>query len=135
MSHNCSRRDFVRLTLGSGIGMLASRFGLAAQDQVAGAAKAKACILLWLTGGPSQVDTFDVKPELTSFKEIPTAGEAKISEGFPRLAREMKRVSLIRTLHSNDPNHATATYLLHTAYRKTPEIGRASCRERVYVLV
>ena len=87
---------------------------------MAAGGKAKACILLWLTGGPSQVDTFDVKPELTPCKEIETAGEARISEGFPRLAREMKRVSLIRTLHSNDPNHATGTYLLHTAYRKTP---------------
>ena len=115
-----SRRDFVRLTLGSGLGLFASKFGLPAQETVVAGGKAKACILLWLQGGPSQTDTFDVKPELTPFKEIETAGEARISEGFPRLAREMKRVSLIRTLHSNDPNHATATYLLHTAYRKTP---------------
>jgi hypothetical protein len=120
LSHNCSRRDFVRLTLGSGLGLLTSKFGLNAQESVAKEAKAKACILLWLTGGPSQVDTFDLKPELTPLKEIETTGDSKISEGFPRLAGEMKRLSIVRTLHSNDPNHATATYLLHTAYRKTP---------------
>jgi hypothetical protein len=108
------------VTIGSGLGLLASKFGLAAQDPVARGGTAKACILLWLTGGPSQLDTFDPKPGLSSFKEIGTAGEARIAEGFPRLAREMTRISLIRTLHSNDPNHATATYLLHTAYRRTP---------------
>ena len=121
------RRDFVRITLGSGLGLFASKFGLSAQETVVAGAKAKACILLWLQGGPSQTDTFDVKPELTPFKEIETTGEARISEGFPRLAREMKRVSLIRTLHSNDPNHATATYLLHTAYRKTPGLEHPHC--------
>jgi hypothetical protein len=108
------------VTIGSGLGLLASKFGLPAQDSVARGGTAKACILLWLTGGPSQLDTFDPKPGLSSFKDIETAAEARIGEGFPRLAREMRRVSLVRTLHSNDPNHATATYLLHTAYRRTP---------------
>ena len=122
-----SRRDFVRITLGSGLGLFASKFGLSAQDTVARGGTAKACILLWLTGGPSQLDTFDLKPGLSSFKEIDTAGDAKISDGFPRLAREMKRVSLVRTLHSNDPNHATATYLLHTACRKTPGLEHPHC--------
>ncbi len=118
MSHDCSRRDFVRLTLGSGMGLFGSALGLRAQE----ARSRKACILLWLAGGPSQVDTFDPKPDLTPFAEIATAGEARISEGFPRLAKQMKRVSLVRTLHSNDPNHATATYLLHTAYRKAADV-------------
>ncbi len=109
----------MRLTLGTGVGMMASKFGLAAGGQETRTAPGKACVLLWLAGGPSQVDTFDLKPELTPFREIETAAPGlRISEGFPRLAREMKRVSLVRTVHSNDPNHATATHLLHTAYRK-----------------
>ena len=124
MCPECSRRDFVRLTLGAGLGLSASGLGLAAQETRTspstslGAGKAKACILLWLAGGPSQVDTFDPKPDLTPFKAIETASGAKISEGFPRLAKRMKDVSLLRTVHSNDPNHPTATYLLHTSYRK-----------------
>jgi hypothetical protein len=121
LSPRPSRRDFVQLTLGSGLGLLASKFGLGVpQESTRG--RAKACILLWLAGGPSQVDTFDPKPELTPFREIPTSGEARISEGFPQLAREMKRISILRTLSSNDPNHATATYLLHTSYRKAADI-------------
>jgi hypothetical protein len=127
LSHDCSRRGFVRLTLGSGLGLFASKFGLPAQETAARAGKAKACILLWLQGGPSQADTFDLKPDLSPGREIETSGEARISEGFPRLAREMKHVSLVRTLHSNDPNHATATYLLHTAYRKTPGLEHPHC--------
>jgi hypothetical protein len=123
----------VRLTLGGGLGLLASRLGLGQETRTADGGKS--CILLWLAGGPSQVDTFDLKPGLTPFKEIETAApELRISEGFPRLARLAKRLSLVRTLHSNDPNHATATYLLHTGYRKAadlqhPHVGSVICQE------
>lgn len=120
-----NRREFVRVSLAGGLGLYASGLELAARQATGG--KAKACILLWLAGGPSQVDTFDLKPGLTPFKEIPTAGEARISEHFPRLARQMARVSLVRTLHSRDPNHATATYLLHTAYRKAADVEHPHC--------
>ncbi len=119
---NVPRRQFVRLSLGAGIGALGARFGLGAQDTPTGRARAKSCILLWMAGGPSQVDTFDLKPGLTPFKEIESASEARISEHLPRVARQMKRVSLVRTVHSRDPNHATATYLLHTAYRKAADL-------------
>ncbi len=128
------RRQFVRLTVGGGLGLLAAKLGLSAQETRAGG-PGKSCVLLWLAGGPSQVDTFDLKPGLTPFKEIETAApEIRISEGFPRLAKQMKRVSLVRTLHSNDPNHATATYLLHTGYRKAadlqhPHLGSVICQE------
>jgi hypothetical protein len=133
LSHKCGRRDFVRLSVGGGLGALASKLGLAQETRVADTGKS--CILLWLAGGPSQVDTFDLKAGLTPFKEIETAApEIRISEGFPRLAKLARRLSLIRTLHSNDPNHATATYLLHTGYRKAadlqhPHLGSVICQE------
>src|SRR5687768_2525106 len=111
------RRDFVRLTLGG----LLSAPAWAAQQTVA--AKAKACILLWLQGGPSHLETFDPKDGMGPIKAIDTAARGiRIAECYPRLAKEMKRVSLVRTLHSKDPNHATATYLLHTGYRKAPDL-------------
>ncbi|HXX92527.1 MAG TPA: DUF1501 domain-containing protein, partial [Planctomycetota bacterium] len=127
MSPDATRRGFVRLTVGSGLGLLASKFGLPPQDTTPRGGTAKACILLWLTGGPSQHDTFDPKPGLSTLGEIGTSSEARISEGLPRLAREMKRLSIVRTLHSNDPNHATATYLLHTAYPRTPGLEHPHC--------
>ena len=126
MTHacGCNRRDFVKLTLGAGI---ASQFGLPfgfAQDVVKG--PAKSCILLFMWGGPSQLDTFDPKSGSDTqgeFRAIDTAVPGvQISEHLPRLAVQMKDISLIRTLNSRDPNHDTAQYTLHTGYRKAADL-------------
>ncbi|MBV8878534.1 MAG: DUF1501 domain-containing protein, partial [Planctomycetaceae bacterium] len=54
---------------------------------------------------------------------IPTASKAiQISEHLPKSARQMDKVSIIRTLNSKDPNHDTATYYLHTGYRENPDL-------------
>jgi hypothetical protein len=118
-----SRRGFIRLSIGAGAGALGSRL-LAAQDgKTVAAGKAKACILLWLAGAPSHLETFDPHDGLSVIPGIETAAPGlRISEGLPKLAREMRRVSLVRSLHSKDPNHATATYLLHTGYRRMPAL-------------
>lgn len=128
-----SRRDFVRLTLGTAAGLgIASKFGLGwAQDQVNPArAKAKAVILLWMQGGPSQLETFDPKPGTETggpTKAIDTAIKGvQICEHLPQVAKIMDKISLIRTLNSNDPNHETAIYYLHTGYRKEPLVDRPS---------
>jgi hypothetical protein len=116
-----------------GVGMsagaaLAARFGLPllAQDTVAKMAKAKRCILLWMMGAPSQMDTWDPKPGTETggpFAAIPTSAPGiQISEHLPLTAKQMKHLSLIRTVNSRDPNHETAAYLLHTAYRKAADI-------------
>src|SRR5688572_11449283 len=126
MAHcsNCSRRDFVRMSLGAG---LAAGFGFpAALGQSASGAKAKACILLWMQGAQSQLDTWDLKPGTDTggpFKAIKTtAPGVEICEHLPRTAKQMDKVSLVRTLHSRDPNHDTATYFLHTGYRQNPDL-------------
>ncbi len=117
----CSRRDFVRVTLG-GFGLAAAPLGLAATTQAA----AKNVILLWMQGGPSQLETFDPKPGTEHGgpgKAIATktAGLA-IHENLPRVAALSDKFSVIRTLHSKDPNHDTARYLLHTGYRTDPTV-------------
>ncbi len=129
MSHcpNCSRRDFVRMAIGgSAAAGISAKFGLpfaAAQDR---SAKAKACILLWMQGAQSQIDTWDPKPGAETggpFRAIATAAPGvQISEHLQRTAKQMDKVSLIRTLHSKDPNHDTATYLLHTGYRQNSDV-------------
>src|ERR1700722_15906097 len=69
-------------------------------------AKVKNCVLVWLAGGPSHIDPFDPKPDPPAdvrgqFKPIDTAVPGlKISEVFPRLAKVMDRVTLIRGLTS-----------------------------------
>jgi hypothetical protein len=124
MACGCSRRQFVRLSLGAG---LAAQFGmspwLAAQE---GRGPAKRGILLFMWGAPSQLDTFDPKPGADTggeFKAIETAAPGiQISEHLPRIAAQMKNISLIRTLNSRDPNHDTAQYMLHTGYRKAADL-------------
>src|SRR5687768_2737059 len=66
--------------------------------------KAKACIMLWLFGGPSQIDTFDMKPDAPEefrgeFKPIATAVPGiRICEHLPRTAKLMRQVSLVRSV-------------------------------------
>lgn len=121
----CGRRDFLRLTVGTAAGAaLSAKFGLPLAAQDAGG-RAKRMVLLWMPGAPSQMDTFDPKPGADTggpFGAIDTAADGvRISEHLPLLAKQMKRVSLIRTVNSRDPNHDTAQYLLHTSYRKAAD--------------
>src|SRR5579862_2408365 len=124
----CSRREFVRLALGASVAAgIGSKFGLPLfLGQQSKGAKAKACILFWMQGAQSQIDTWDPKPGTEfggPFKAIPTASKAiQISEHLPKSARHMDKVSIIRTLNSKDPNHDTATYFLHTGYRENPDL-------------
>jgi len=129
MKHECrcGRRDFVKLTLGASAGAaISAKFGLPLLAQDAAAAKAKQCILLWMAGAPSQLDTFDPKPGSDTggpFKAIPTAADGiEICEHLPRVAKQMRNISLLRTVNSKDPNHDTATYMLHTGYRRAPDL-------------
>jgi hypothetical protein len=95
-------------------------------------------ILLWMQGGPSQLDTWDPKPGAETggpFQAIDTKLEGtKISEHMPKLAGLSSRFSVIRSLHSKDPNHDTARYLLHTGYRvdstvQHPHLGSLIAKE------
>src|SRR6185295_16785097 len=119
----CSRREFVRLSLGAGV---LATFGLSAAA-LQSAPKAKSCILLWMQGAQSQLDTWDLKPGTDTggpFKEIETAARGvRICEHLPQTARRMDKVSLIRTLNSKDPNHDTASYMLHTGYRQNSDLA------------
>jgi len=140
MDQTCShcrlgRRDFIRLSFGAAAGAATfANLGLAWPPAFAEASagrqdakgKAKAVILLWMQGAPSQLDTFDPKPGTDTggpFKAIDTAVPGiRICEHLPRLAKQMKKFSIIRTLNSRDPNHDTAAYLLHTGYRRSETV-------------
>ncbi len=89
-------------------------------------APASACIVLWLNGGPSHVDTFDPKPSSKTggpFKAIATrAPGVKLSEHLPLLAERMNRVALIRGMTSREGNHQRARFLAHTGYSPNPTV-------------
>jgi hypothetical protein len=91
-----------------------------------------ACILLFMRGGPSQLETFDPKPGTDHggpTKAISTAVSGiQIAEGWTHVADAMKDIALIRSMTNREGEHARATYQLHTGYIpsgtvKYPSIG------------
>jgi hypothetical protein len=112
-----TRRDF--LTAGSlGIGGLALSSGppaaAAAANRIRGFGRAKQCIVLYLYGAASQLETFDLKPDAPAdtrgpFNPIETSVPGvRICEHLPRLAKEMHRVTLIRSMTHPYPIHCAA---------------------------
>ncbi len=73
--------------------------------------KSKAVILLWMTGGPSHIDTWDVKPDMPSeirgpFKDIPTRlPGVHLCEYYPKQAAMMDQLTLIRSVDCRESNH------------------------------
>ncbi|MCY3758404.1 MAG: DUF1501 domain-containing protein, partial [Acidobacteria bacterium] len=83
-------------------------------------AKAKACILVWLDGGPSQVDTWDPKPN-SSFRPIPTnVAGIQISELLPRLAKRMDKLAVVRSIKSFGNDHPQAVHYSATGHLHNP---------------
>ena len=120
--HNAmSRRRFLGNAAGAGaagfLGLWNPRI-LAAP--VLGSATADHCILLWMGGGQSHIDTWDPKPGTDTggpFEAIATSADGiSISQNLLRVAREFKDIALIRSLTSKEGSHERATYLMHTGY-------------------
>ena len=119
------RRDFLRLNAAGACltGLSGWLNVLAANTNVPGKSKKhKSCILLWMDGGPSHKDTFDMKPDSKDageFKQISTAVPGiQISEHFPKLAGLMNHVAILRGMSTPEGAHPRAKYHLHTGYRE-----------------
>ncbi len=140
-----SRRE-VLSRIGGGFGMLGlgSAMGAAATDQPGGphfAPKAKHVIYLFLNGGPSQVDTWDPKPMLTKYhgKPAPSSnlkterktgamlgspfqfhrcGQSgiEVSEIFSHLGRHIDDICVIRSMHTELPNHEPSLFMLNCGH-------------------
>ena len=121
--HEMSRRELLRLSAagllaGSATGWFPQLAACAAEAAHSGV-KHKSCILLYMTGGASHIDTFDPKPGNGEFRAIPTAASGiQISEHLPRLARQMNDIAVIRSMLTSEGSHARAKYLIHTGYRE-----------------
>ena len=124
---NFKRRDFLRVSSLGLTGLGLSPYGQITSAMAAGGntssgrkAKAEACILLWLEGGPSQVDTWDPKPS-SGFKPISTnVPGIQISELFPRIAGQMDKLAIIRCMHTEESNHPQGTHYAMTGHRPNP---------------
>lgn len=100
----------------------------AAETKIGG--KAKSVIFLYMRGGISHIDTFDPKPgkpEMGGVRAIATSADGvQISEWFPRMAKQMHHVALVRSMTSTQGIHDRGTYLAHTSYFMTPTITHPS---------
>jgi hypothetical protein len=116
-----SRRDWLRLSACGAFGVSMSRwFPALAEEAAAKPERRRSCILLWMSGGPSQMDTFDLKPGHDNggpYKAIDTSVEGiQISEHLPKLAAQMEHCAIIRSMTTKEGDHTRATYLLRTGY-------------------
>ena len=116
-----SRRDWLRLAAAGAVGYsLSGWFGALAGEAARDPRRRKSCILLWMNGGPSQLDTFDPKPGHANggpFRAIPTGVPGiKISEHLPKLAKHVDRLAIVRSVTSKLGDHGLATDFVHTGY-------------------
>ncbi|WP_250847136.1 DUF1501 domain-containing protein [Aquisphaera insulae] len=136
-----SRRDVLRAgTVGLGsMGLMLPE--LAARTPSSGGGDSRSVILLLLVGGPSQLETWDPKPDAPAevrgpFGSIPTKIPGiRISEFLPKLAARMDRLALIRSMHHDAaPIHETGLQLLQTGRlcvrrdSENPHVGAVAAR-------
>jgi hypothetical protein len=110
-------------------------------EAIACGVKHKSCILLFMDGGPSHIDTFDPKPEAPDeyrgpLNVIPTSVPGiHISELFPHFARQIHHAAIIRSMSTPENDHHRGRYHLHTGYRPLggglvhPSIGSIAFKE------
>ncbi len=113
------RRDFLKLVGAAG------GAGLSLTDHVSLHAdelrkQGMACILLWMGGGPSQLDTFDPKPGHANGGDVKAIATRTTglqwSANLPQLAEQSDKLAVFRSLTTKEGNHQRASYLLHTSY-------------------
>jgi hypothetical protein len=135
MNHHASRRAFLKGALATTGGLIVPNWGgLAHARSAAEAAKkaGKRCILLWMNGGASQIDTFDLKPGRPTggpFRPIATKLPGyQVCEYLPKMAGMVDKLGIIRSMRTQSPDHPDGIYHMHTCYKMAertphPEIG------------
>jgi hypothetical protein len=139
-SSHITRRTMLQTT---GLGGLAWLTPVAhllgrAQEKASAHAPAKSVIMLWMAGGPSQLETFDphagekiagdTRAINTSVKGV------QFAHGLPQVAKQMHELTLVRSMVSKEGDHERATYNVKTGYRPDPtlvhpSIGAVVCHE------
>lgn len=118
--HRPSRRQWLGSMLGGGAGLSASQWFRSLAMANDAAAPKRSCILLWMAGGPSQLDTFDVKPGHANagpVKAIETnVSGIPISEHLPQVAQCMDQLAIVRSMSTREGDHGRATDHLRTGY-------------------
>lgn len=123
------RRDFLRAGAAGGAGLtLANYLQMASADQINTKAKAKSAIFINLNGGPSHMDTFDLKPNAPDeyrgeFSPISTnVPGIQISEHLPKLAQVMDKFCILRGVSHSVAAHQLGTEYVNTGNRPLPSL-------------
>ena len=96
-------------------------FSSFAQELADNPQRKRHCILLWMSGGPSQMDTFDLKPGHKNggqFQEVQTVAPGlRFSEHLPKLAAMADQLAVLRGMSTKEGDHARGTYLMRTGQK------------------
>src|SRR5262245_49915736 len=116
-----SRREWLQLaSLGVVGSSMSGWFETLASEIVNNPKRQRSCILLWMNGGPSQIDTFDPKTGHENggpFKKIETSVPGvHLCEHLPKLAKRADQLAIVRSMTSKEGDHSRATQFLHTGY-------------------
>jgi uncharacterized protein (DUF1501 family) len=90
----------------------------------------KAAILLWMGGGPSTMDIWDLKPGAATggpFRQISTSADGvAISEHMPMMAQNMHQMAIVRSMSTREADHMRGRYYMHTGYVPNPNVEHPS---------
>jgi hypothetical protein len=117
-----NRRQWLQASSLGLLGASASGWFPALADELAADPnRRRHCILLWMTGGPTQTDTFDMKPGHANggeFKEVATkAPGLRFSEHLPKLGEMADRLAVVRGLSTKEGDHGRGTYVVRTGQK------------------
>jgi hypothetical protein len=130
-----SRRAFLKGALVTAGGLALPNWGGLFNSRSIAAETAKAgkrCILLWMNGGASQIDTFDMKPGRTTggpFRPVQSKIPGiHVCEYLPKMTAMVDKLAIIRSMRTQSPDHPDGIYHMHTCYKQNervphPEIG------------
>jgi hypothetical protein len=118
------RREFLTSTAGV-LGLLQTL--KANQEEIK--KNGKSAILLWMGGGPSTMDIWDLKPDAPTggpFRPIDTTGDVQICEHMPLMAKQMHNMAIIRSMSTREADHMRGRYYMHTGYVPNPSMEHPS---------
>tara|TARA_R110002073_G_scaffold332412_1_gene518456 strand:- start:2765 stop:4024 length:1260 start_codon:yes stop_codon:yes gene_type:complete len=124
-----NRRELLHWATGLGVSFALPGMDVRAAER-RGGERPRSLITLWLSGGPSQLETWDPHP--TTRIGGPTGAIStslpgvQIANSFPRLADQMHHLSVIRSLVSKEGDHDRASYLVKTGFRPDPTLRHPS---------
>ncbi|MEC8338885.1 MAG: DUF1501 domain-containing protein [Planctomycetota bacterium] len=126
-----SRRHFLKpVSAGAAWAGSASHFFTALQAEAAELKKnQKSVILLWMGGGPSTIDIWDLKPGAITggpFMPINTSGDMQICEHLPKMSKQMHHMSIIRSMSTREADHSRGRYYMHTGFVPNPSVDHPS---------